>query len=216
VAGFLDTVKAIWSVPRPDVDPLRLIDHLLREALVKWSAKAVGSIWMQIQVSKEVIFRLEVAQESWSLSPEEFPLRHFLKLHYLGLTSLQRMIARQKSSLRWLCEGGAFTKLFHLHANHRRRKNHIPSVLVDGCTLTREDEKAASFTFFDGILGDTHERSCALDFKELGLPRLDLQNLRQLFTDAEIWEVIKELPLDKTPSPDGFTGCFYRSCWSII
>jgi hypothetical protein len=51
VAGFLDTVKAVWSAPCPDADPLRLIDHLLHEtvkALVKWSAKAVGSIRMQI------------------------------------------------------------------------------------------------------------------------------------------------------------------------
>jgi hypothetical protein len=51
VAGFLDTVKAVWSAPCPDADPLCLIDHLLHEtvkALVKWSAKAVGSIRMQI------------------------------------------------------------------------------------------------------------------------------------------------------------------------
>jgi hypothetical protein len=74
VAGFLDTVKAVWSAQHPDAGPLRLIDHLLHEtvkALVKWSVKAVGSIRMQIQVAKEAIFRLEVAQESQSLSPEE-------------------------------------------------------------------------------------------------------------------------------------------------
>jgi hypothetical protein len=108
VAGFLDTIKAVWSAPRLDADPLRLMNHLLREtakALVKWSAKAVGSIRMQIQVSKEVIFCLQVAQESRSLSREELSLRRFLKLRYLGLTSLQRTITRQKSSLRWLREG---------------------------------------------------------------------------------------------------------------
>jgi hypothetical protein len=99
VAGFLDTVKTVWSAPRPDVDPLCLIDHLLCETvklLVKWSAKAVGSIRMQIQVAKELIFRLEVVQESRSLSLEELSLRRFLKLRFLvlGLTSLQRTIAR--------------------------------------------------------------------------------------------------------------------------
>jgi hypothetical protein len=177
----------------------------------------VGSIRVQIQVAKEVIFRLKVAQESRSLSPEELSLRRFLKLCYFGLTSLLRTIARQKSSLRLLREGYAYTKLFHLHANHHRRKNYILSLLVDGRTLTRKDEKvAATFTFFDGILGVSHERSCALDFEELGLPRLDLQDLGQPFTEAEIWEVIKELPLDKAPGPDGFTRRFYRSCWSII
>jgi hypothetical protein len=65
-------------------------------------------------------------------------------------------------------------------------------------------------------LGVSHECSCALDFEELGLPKLDLQDFGQLFTEAEIWEVIKELPLDKAPGLDGFTGRFYRSCWSII
>jgi hypothetical protein len=68
-----------------------MIDHLLREtakALVKWSSKAVGSIRLQIQIAMEVIFRLEVAQDSRSLSPEEISLRRFLKLRYLGLTSL--------------------------------------------------------------------------------------------------------------------------------
>jgi hypothetical protein len=45
---------------------------------------------------------------------------------------------------------------------------------------------------------------------------LDLQDFGQLFTEAEIWEVIKELPLDKAPGLDGFTGRFYWSCWSII
>jgi hypothetical protein len=113
--------------------------------------------------------------------------------------------------------GGTCTKLFHFHANHRRRKNSIPSLLVDGRTLTREDEKATTaFSFFEGILGVSHERTCALNFEELGLPRLDLQDLGRPFTEAEIWEVIKDLPLDKAPGPDGFTGRFYRSCWSVI
>jgi hypothetical protein len=33
VAGFLNTVKAVWSAPHPDADPLRLIDHLLRKTV---------------------------------------------------------------------------------------------------------------------------------------------------------------------------------------
>jgi hypothetical protein len=45
VDDFLDTVKELWSAPHPAAEPLRLIDHLLREtakALVKWSSKVVG------------------------------------------------------------------------------------------------------------------------------------------------------------------------------
>jgi hypothetical protein len=28
--GYLQTVKSVWNGPRPDVDALRMVDHLLR------------------------------------------------------------------------------------------------------------------------------------------------------------------------------------------
>jgi hypothetical protein len=32
----------------------------------------------------------------------------------------------------------------------------------------------------------------------------------------EVWSVVKDLPLDKAPGPDGFIGRFYKVCWGII
>lgn len=37
-----------------------------------------------------------------------------------------------------------------------------------------------------------------------------------LFSEQEVWETIKGLPSDKASGPDGFTGLFYKVCWSII
>lgn len=34
--------------------------------------------------------------------------------------------------------------------------------------------------------------------------------------EEEIFAVVKALPTDKAPGPDGFTGRFYTACWSII
>lgn len=36
------------------------------------------------------------------------------------------------------------------------------------------------------------------------------------FSEEEVWDTIKSLPADRAPGPDGFTGRFYKSCWSII
>jgi hypothetical protein len=36
------------------------------------------------------------------------------------------------------------------------------------------------------------------------------------FLEKEVWETVKLLPSDMVPGPDGFTGGFYKACWSII
>jgi exonuclease III len=102
VQGYLDTVKVAWSPPLPLADPLCTIDQRLRETakgLKAWSAKSIGSIRTQVLVAKEVIFCLDAAQDHRSLSLAEFALCKFRKLCYLGLTSLKRTIARERSSM---------------------------------------------------------------------------------------------------------------------
>jgi hypothetical protein len=40
--------------------------------------------------------------------------------------------------------------------------------------------------------------------------------LQAPFTDKEIEEVVKHLPNEKSPGPDGFNNEFVKSCWTII
>ena len=40
--------------------------------------------------------------------------------------------------------------------------------------------------------------------------------LGEILTEEEIWGVIKELPADRAPGPDGFGGAFYQRTWPII
>jgi hypothetical protein len=120
-------VQAAWAEPAYG-NPVTVIDHKLRtlgRRLKSWSDKNVGNIRMQIECAKELIFRFDVAQETRQLSRIEAWFRRELKKKYLGLCSLQRTVARQRSRINWLKEGEANSKNFHLHANHRRRKNFI-------------------------------------------------------------------------------------------
>ena len=43
-----------------------------------------------------------------------------------------------------------------------------------------------------------------------------LDQLTMPFTTNEIDAVIKEMPADRAPGPDGFTGLFLKKCWNII
>lgn len=44
----------------------------------------------------------------------------------------------------------------------------------------------------------------------------DLHSLSLGFTTLEIDEVVRKMPVDRSPGPDGFNGCFVKSCWPII
>src|SRR6185503_7792321 len=40
--------------------------------------------------------------------------------------------------------------------------------------------------------------------------------LDHCFSEEEIWQAILDMPTDKAPGPDGFSGLFFRSAWLII
>jgi hypothetical protein len=68
-------------------------------------------------------------------------------------------MARQRSNMRWFHDGDANTQFCHIHANHRRRKNHIAALQVDRATLVTEDDKEeTAFNYFFDILGTSLER----------------------------------------------------------
>jgi hypothetical protein len=37
-----------------------------------------------------------------------------------------------------------------------------------------------------------------------------------MFTEEEVWNIIRALPSDKSPRPDGFTARFPQVAWSVI
>lgn len=43
-----------------------------------------------------------------------------------------------------------------------------------------------------------------------------INELSRPFSDDEIAKVLKELPVDRAPGPNGFNGLFVKRCWSII
>jgi hypothetical protein len=144
-------------------------------------------------------------------------LRRTLKQSVLGLASLERTMARQRLRVRWLKEGDANTSLFHAVANGRRAKNHIASVRIGEEIVTDQERKVEVFTeaYFQ-LLGKVQPREYSIDLEELEIPTAHLQDLDDMFTEEEIWRVVKDLHPDRAPGPDGFTGAFYQRAWPII
>ncbi|XP_014751138.1 uncharacterized protein LOC106865512 [Brachypodium distachyon] len=126
--GFQDTVAGAWNKHVVAQDALRRIHIKLNraaKALKKWQKERFGFLDYQLAIIKEVIWRIDIAEEERPLSMEEWGLRRHLKNNYLGHLSVQKVKLRQRSSLAWIKTGDANTKLFHIRVNDRRRKNFI-------------------------------------------------------------------------------------------
>lgn len=200
--------------------PFKRLDELLRNTareLQSWSQKSVGIINLQVLAARELILRLDQAQERWALAVEEIELRKDLKLKCLGLSSLQRTIARMRSRITWLREGDACTKFFQLHAKHRQQRKRVLSLEAErGRAITQDEMVQELFHHFTNIMGSEEDRTASINLQAIKTPTLNLSNLEEQFTESEIWETIKSMPSHKAPGPDGYTTEFYISAWPVI
>jgi exonuclease III len=188
--GFMETVVTSWEEPVQPMCPLQCISFKLKRltrALQAWSAKRVGHVKTQLSQAREVLHRLEVAQDSRSLSPGEEWLRNELKKLCLRLASLERTIARLRSRVKQLKDGDANTSFFHKQAAYRKRKNYIPKILDgDHMATSQEDKHKVLFDFYEQLLGTASIRTHALDLEFCHREGLDLSELDAPIIEHEV------------------------------
>lgn len=189
----------------------------LRRASKVGATKKVGHLKSQLELAKEIIHQLDSAQDNRPLTPMETWVRNNLKKHSLVLASLIRTIARSRSRISWLRDGDANTALFHLQARHSQRNNFIAKLTNGDQVATTHDDKAQIlFDFYMNLIGSREVQERSINLEALGIQQHDLAALDAPISEDEVWSVIKQLPSDKAPGPDGIMGRFYKTCWQTI
>ncbi|WVZ67810.1 LOW QUALITY PROTEIN: hypothetical protein U9M48_016840 [Paspalum notatum var. saurae] len=113
--------------------------------------------------------------------------------------------------------GDANTKYFHRKINARRRKNFIQRLRKNqGWAVSHEEKTQTVQEHFSKVLCHPSPRQHDLNWDLLNLPMHDLSTLDAPFTEEELKTAIQQMPADKAPGPDGFTGAFFTKCWEII
>lgn len=77
-------------------------------------------------------------------------------------------------------------------------------------------KEAVIYQTFKERLGKSGEFQMKFNLQNIIKKVEGLDQLTVPFTKEEIDVVIKEMPADRAPGPDGFSGIFIKKCWHII
>lgn len=138
------------------------------------------------------------------------------KLNFL--LEQQKTYWKQRSKIKWIKEGDAGTKLFHATATLKHRNNLIPELQKDNGEIVHNhlDKADVLWVAFKQRLGLSEFRNITFNLSEFLNSNPNLAWLEDPFTREEIDSVVKNLPNDKAPGPDGFNNDFIKKCWHFI
>ena len=124
----------------------------------------------------------------------------------------------ERCTIRWIKFGDDNTNFFQAIATERFRRNNIASFRNDaGETVDDHNEKEALlFQTYTDRLGTSRPTEMKFNLPDIIQPHANLDQLTVPFTHVEIDELIKAMPSDRAPGPDGFSGAFLKACWPLI
>lgn len=165
-----------------------------------------------------MILFLDKLEELRLLNVPELRFRLIFKDHVAHLLHGRELYWKQRFKQNSVLLGGENTKFFHAMATERYRKNAISSLLDQNGNQVFDHEGKATilWNIYKNRMGVSDLPSMVFNLPDLFDDNGDIFFLCDQISTKEIDCVVKNMPGDKAPGPDGFNGCFFKSCWPTI
>ncbi|XP_073358055.1 uncharacterized protein [Aegilops tauschii subsp. strangulata] len=220
IQGFEDIVKQNWESTLHIQDSANRITakfKRLRKSLKIW-ARSISQLSSTIRATNEVILFFHTIEDFRTLTDVESNGRNFLKQHLMHLLQLQKIYWQQRATIRWVKFGEANSQYFKAKATIKCRVNHIDCLHDELGNSFKDHSSKANILHhaFKKRLNTSVPTFNPLNLESLLHTDVDFSMLEIPFSEEEIDNVIKELPPDKAPGPDGFNTNFVKHCCDII
>jgi hypothetical protein len=217
---FLQTVNDCWMVTNALIDSARSISakfKALRAKLKDWS-KNISNLRLLIGNCNRVICFLDALEDRRGLFNPEANLRSIVKRQLQKLLHYKNLYWRQRYTVNRIKFGDECTKFFHGMATVSYRRNSISHIMNEQGVWIQDHEGKAGLLWnsFKNRMGTTTSPIMLFDLTSLIAPIDGLDFLAAPISHDEIDNVIKHMPNDKAPGPDGFNGLFLKKSWQFI
>lgn len=178
-----------------------------------------GDIFQKITSLEEVVIVHETQFERFPTYQNRERLQK-VQAELIRYLALEEEFWKQKSGMTWFQDGDRNTKFFHAQVNGRRRRLQLKQIQdTNGNWLEGNNDMAdEAVRFFKEQL---QEETTTMSFDILEhVPTLvdyaqNVELIKQP-TKEEVRHAVFGLNGDSAGGPDGFTGCFFHTCWDII
>ena len=215
MSSFQDIVQDSWMQHTHQTDAASVLStkfKRLRYSLKNWS-KQFSNMKTFIANCNTVILHLDALEELRTLYNPEHNLRNILKTHLAALLRSMNTYWKNRYTENRIKFGGECTKFFHAMATITFRKNTIMQLQNDQGVWIQDHESKAGIIWnaFRNRMGVTEMPTMLYNLQSLFTPHEDLEFLVEPFSHEEIDNIVKKMPGDKAPGPDGFSGSFLKN-----
>lgn len=206
--------------PTPHQDAAKIITAKFKKlrAIFKEWQKSLSSLKTIITNVKNIHFFLEILEEYRDLSLAEWNFKSILSNKLSELLEQKKVYWKQRGIIKWVKLGDSNTNFFHANATIRHRGNLINQLVYDlGITLhSHKDKELLIWHEFKQRLGTSNFSAFSADPHLFIHRHENLSFLEDPFFSEENDDIIKPLPNNKSPRPDGFNNEFLKASWQTI
>jgi len=191
---------------------------LIKVALKEWHSAHATNLPGKIDVLKNWLLELDEKGEEGGMSTEELEEMRGITHDIQSLSCVNTSISWQQSRNRWLKDGDANSKYFHLILSSRRRRNAIVSLTVNGNLVEGvQPIRHADFSHFqDHFAAHNVLRPGVENLMFKNLSYADGIGLIKPFSEGEVKAAIWDCDSFKSSGPDGVNLGFIKDFWEDI
>ena len=199
-----------------EANPVKQISSRFKKlrADLKNLSKNLSNLGLLIGNCNLVIGFLDSLEDKKQLYNPELNMRNIIRSQLRDVLHYKNIYWKNRYTVNRIKFGDECTKFFHAMATISYRRNSIAQLLNDNGAWVQDHEGKANLLWcsFKNMMGVSSGISMLFDLNSLLTRREDLNLLAEPFLQEEIDNIIKRMPNDKAPGPDGFNGKFMKKC----